>query len=212
MNTLDIKPTNINSVTYLNMGCSKTEEEVSCSDWLFVFINDSNDWVKAQYVPSIDEFIDTEYSIVINPIGWLSPTNSTQTNKITEKSSEFDITCYWNKMFESRMPKEQELWRLEVFALGYYAKHLDFEKKEKRHPEHLNFLEFLKNDKRPFGNKNTVQSIIYCLGWDSQWVMRIKCQPDFVTNEANELYQSLIIEIEKSWEEKSKINDDIWKL
>lgn len=55
------------------MGCSKTEKEVKYSYPIVVFVSDERVWVKAQYVPFIDEFLDLDYAFVMNVTGWFDP-------------------------------------------------------------------------------------------------------------------------------------------
>lgn len=102
---------------------------------------------------------------------------------------------YWSQIMNRRMPRAFELDRLMMILKGYYS---DFSDQDESFVP-VTMIEFLKNEKRPFGSKAKWQSIAYNLGWDYG---RCLCfdlldLPDFVELEAKSLYNGLIEQLEK---------------
>ena len=106
---------------------------------------------------------------------------------------------YWVNAMKYRMEDYVEVWRLHTSLKGFYYQHLLYEAAEgTQYKEHKDILEFLNHNKRPFGNKNIEQSVIFNLGWDTQWRMREQNQPFWVEVEVEKLLVLLRIEVEDS--------------
>lgn len=72
---------------------------------------------------------------------------------------------YWtNFLKQERQPLWCEVDRLEITAFFYWQSHLKYEPVGSK--DRLDsLLEFVKNAKRPYGNKNIPASIAFSLGW-----------------------------------------------
>lgn len=108
---------------------------------------------------------------------------------------------YWLETMKHRQEECWEVERLINIAQGFYFSELKYEaecsKKNVIDLKNYDLLYFVKNAKRPFGNKNKEQSVIFNLGWD--WDRRLVSQnePQWVTDEANRIYRLVIKELEK---------------
>ena len=131
---------------------------------------------------------------------------------ITRGSSEEELDQYWKEVMKYRMEEYVEVWRLKTTGLGFYCRQLNFEKLEDRTKDDDNFLTFLKLAKRPYGNKGVASSIIFNLGWDTQWTMRYHQQPDWVEVVAMKIHELLIKEVEEDLVDEKLDNDAVWTL
>lgn len=98
--------------------------------------------------------------------------------------------AYWRQAMAVRMPFHEELVRLETLLHGFYSRSPEHEKEG-------SVIDFLRDAKRPFGNKNVAQSIIYNLGWDFERRLCRVAEPGWVTDQARMLYHALINEMEE---------------
>lgn len=103
---------------------------------------------------------------------------------------------YWIDAMKHRQSNDCEIDRLISIGKGYYLSELKYEaecdNKESVNLKDFDFIYFIKNAKRPFGNKNIEQSIMYNLGWD--WDRRLvsESEPKWVIREAEQIYNELI--------------------
>lgn len=132
--------------------------------------------------------------------------------KITRDSSPEELTNYWQEVLQYRMADLHEVSRLKTAGLGFYCRHKNFELLEERHQDHKNFLDFIEDDKRPFGNKCIPSSIIFNLGWDVQRTMCFISAPDWVKDEAQKLYKLLIREVEDQLKDENLNKDAVWTI
>lgn len=107
---------------------------------------------------------------------------------INRQSTQDQIDAYWNDVMQYRMPECYEVSRLITALKGFYMEDED---------GYDNLLDFARNAKRPWGNKNIEQSIMFNLGWDVQRVLCYKEEPEWVTRIAEDLYNKVILELEQ---------------
>lgn len=105
---------------------------------------------------------------------------------ITRQSTQDQVDAYWEDVMKYRMPEQDEVTRLITALKGFYFE--DYRGYE-------NLLDFAKYAKRPWGNKNIEQSIMFNLGWDVQRVLCYTEEPQWVTEIAQDLYQKVLAEL-----------------
>lgn len=107
---------------------------------------------------------------------------------------------YWKDAMNHRQPEWCEIERLISIAKGFYLDELkndaDYKEENSIDLSKYDLRYFVENAKRPFGNKNKAQSIMFNLGWD--WDRRLveQSEPQWVIEEANKLYKNVIKELE----------------
>lgn len=106
---------------------------------------------------------------------------------ITRQSTQDQVDAYWADVMKYRMPEQDEVTRLITALKGFYFEDED---------GYENLTDFAKYAKRPWGNKNIEQSIMFNLGWDVQRVLCYKEEPRWVTEIAEDLYNKVISELE----------------
>ena len=74
------------------------------------------------------------------------------------------------------------------------------------------FLSFIEDNKRPWGNKCTTASIVFNIGWDVQWVMRYHEMPKWVKYEATHLYALVINEVKSKMKQEEFEKNSVWRL
>lgn len=114
-------------------------------------------------------------------------------NIVTRNSTEAEIEAYWKEVMRYRMPESCEVTRLITALKGFYFEDDD---------DTTSLFDFVRYAKRPWGNKNIEQSIMFNLGWDVQRVLCYMQEPQWVTMIAEDLYKKVVAEIEKentSW-------------
>lgn len=132
--------------------------------------------------------------------GCVTPRNKTSegdTTMIDRDSKPQELDAYWNEALQYRMEEFWEVVRLVTVARGFYQEHLEWESKEGGYREFSGLYDFCDRAKRPFGNKNTNQSIIFNLGWDYQRTMCFVSEPVWVTELADKLYRLVLLELRK---------------
>lgn len=111
--------------------------------------------------------------------------------EVGRESTAEQIDAYWRDAMAFRMSESEEAVRLGHCGLGFYFKHLKFVESNNETSEHATFLDFISDDKRPFGNKNKAASVIFNLGWDVQRVLVFSSAPKWVEDEALKIYEAL---------------------
>ena len=103
---------------------------------------------------------------------------------------------YWRDAIKYRMEEYWEVVRLVNALKGFYYEHLKYEAEDDiDFVDHETIYDFCLNDKRPFGNKNVIQSIIFNLGWDYKRQLEKHNQPNWVSILASDLYQKVLEEV-----------------
>lgn len=97
---------------------------------------------------------------------------------------------YWEDVMKHRMPKQEEVWRLETILKGNLYDHNNYALECNRPEEIMTPYEFW-DTKRPYGNKDIEASIAFNLGWDYKRVLCHERMPEFVRKEAMELHDLL---------------------
>lgn len=112
---------------------------------------------------------------------------------------------YWKKSMSKRQPLSDEVDRLIMIAKGYLLEELIYESKCKYKDtidlDDTDLLYFVKNAKRPYGNKNKEASICYNLGWDWKRDLENWQMPDWVIEEAKKVHEEVIETLKKERKE-----------
>ncbi len=116
-------------------------------------------------------------------------------NKVNRDSTKEEVELYWKEVMQYRTERWLEVSRLITCLKGFYYDHLRYEAMDGTYVEYETIYDFCEQAKRPFGNKDTTQSIIFLLGWDTQWSMCKVSQPDWVSKEADTLYEAVLEEL-----------------
>jgi hypothetical protein len=109
---------------------------------------------------------------------------------------------YWKQAMKNRQPLWNEVDRLIMIAKGYYLDEIKYEIECNDEITKFDFndydlLYFVKNAKRPYGNKNIEASICYNLGWDCKRDLENWRMPDWVIKEAEKVQEAVIKQLEE---------------
>lgn len=132
---------------------------------------------------------ETDSDFCISETGLLSYKKNSNQPNATEQfyilfNGENLIDEYWKDCLKHRMEEEHEVKRLlQILKANLFD-----------NPDKKTLIDMYL-DKRPYGNKNIEESVIYNLGWDHKWIMRHSKTPQWVINEAAKIHSLVKNEI-----------------